>query len=150
MSNRTILRLALFGLLAYPLGVAAMLYYLDDGSLDPAWEALPEPVGLYCFLENHPFISAAALVAVVIIWIAGFIGVALFHNWGRWLFVSGVLLALLLSVFTGPSVLYGWEYVLWQIASLATGAIMLAIFLPPMRDEFSKPAQQSAVDTETP
>ena len=138
MSNRAVFRLAVIGLLVFELAIGASLYFFFDyEALEPALELLPESANWYSYLDNDflPLIIAILLVIVVI---ASVIGVLLFKNWGRWLYISSTLLALPVYCFTGPDIYYGWESALWEVASMANGALMLAMFLPPISHEFNR------------
>lgn len=147
MSNRVIFRFAVIGLLAFQIASGVALYYLDDGSLDSAWELLPEPIDWYGYFESHIVIAILASLSVVLVIVASLIGVLLFQSWGRWLYLSSTLLISPLSIITGPIIYFGWEIALWDILSMANGAIMLAMFLPPISNEFNKLSQQDATSS---
>jgi hypothetical protein len=144
MSNRAAFRLAIIGLLAYELAIGAALYFFDDGTLDPAWELLPETIGWYTYFESHFIASIAVGVAVILIIVTGLVGVLMFQNWGRWLYLASTVLIFPISMFTGATIYYGWESALWDTANMANGAIILAMFLPPISNEFNKLSQQDA------
>ncbi len=146
MSNRAVFRLALIGILVYELAIGAALYFFDDGTLDPAWELLPETVGWHIYFESHFMASVAIGGVVILLLVAGLVGVLLFRNWGRWLYLGSNVLIFPISIFSGPIIYYGWESVLWDTASMANGAIMLAMFLPPISSEFNKQSKQDKPD----
>lgn len=144
MNNRVVFRLLIVGLFAYELAVGAALYFFDNGSLDSDWEVLPETYDLYSFLESNLIVTTFVAVSIMVLFLASLAGVLLFKNWGRWLYLGGSALILPVSIFTGPTIYYGWESALWDIANMANGAVMLAMFLPPISNEFNKLSQQDA------
>ena len=144
MSNRVLFRLLIVGLLAFELAVGAALYFFNDGALDSAWEALPESYDWYSLLESNLIVTISVGVSILLLLLAGLLGVLLFKNWGRWLYLGSSVLILPISIFSGPTIYYGWESALWDIASMANGAIMLAMFLPPISNEFNKSIQPIA------
>ena len=144
MSNRVVFRILIVGLLAYELAIGAVLYLFDDGALDQAWEALPEEYDWYSFLESNLVVTILAGVSVMLVILTSLVGVLLYKNWGRWLYLGSSVLILPVSIFNGPTIYYGWENTLWDIASMANGAIMLAMFLPPIGNEFNKSIQPTA------
>ena len=75
---------------------------------------------------------------------ASLVGMLLFRNWGRWLYLVSIALSLPVLVFTGPTIYCVWKSALWDTASMVNGAIMLVMFLPPISNEFNKLSQQGA------
>lgn len=138
MRNRILFRLAVIGLLLFELAISGMVYFFDDGSLDQAWELLPGTVDLLAYFEGNFTIPAIAGVVVVFIIIASFVGVLLFRNWGRWLYLGSTLFIYPVSIFMGPTIYYGWESALWDTACMLNGALILSMFLPPVSAEFTK------------
>ncbi len=106
MSNRVKFRLAVIGLLVFELIANAALYFFDDGTLDPAWKLLPEAANWYTYYESN--LAATIIVALLLIVaiIASIVGVLLFRNWGRWLYLASSLLVLLVSIVNGAAIYY--------------------------------------------
>lgn len=144
MSCRLIFRLAVIGVLIFELIIGLAVYFIDDGALEPAWKLLPETVDLSVYFDSEPIIGGIVGLAVVLMFLASLVGVLLFRNWGRWLYLTFSLLIVAVSVFTGPTIYYGWERALWDMLQMASGAIILAMFLPPISNEFNKLSQQGA------
>lgn len=141
MSNRVIFRLAVIGLLIAELAIGVAMYFLDTGALDAAWEQLPESIDWYTYLESH-FVTSVALSILLLVAILGsLVGVLLFKHWGRWLYLGSTVLIIPVSIFTGPTIYYGWESAVWDITSMLNGALMLSMFLPPISNEFNKASQ---------
>ncbi len=138
MSNRVIFRLAVIGLLIAELAIGVALYFLDTGALDSAWEQLPESIDWYTYLESHFVTSVALLILLLVAILGSLVGVLLFKNWGRWLYLGSTVLIIPVSIFTGPTIYYGWESAVWDITSMLNGALMLSMFLPPISNEFNK------------
>jgi hypothetical protein len=124
--------------------IGSAVYFFDDGTLEPAWELLPETVDLSVYFHSEPIIGSIVGLAVGLLFLASIAGVLLFRNWGRWLYLTVSLLMLLVSAFTGPTIYYGWERALWDVLQMVNGAIILAMFLPPISNEFNKLSQQDA------
>jgi len=143
MSNRAIFRLAVIGLLVFELAIGVAFYFLDDGALDAAWEQLPDATDWYTYIESHLAISVALLLLLVAI-VGSLVGVLLFKNWGRWLYLGNTMINFLVSIVTGPTIYHGWELALWDITNMINGALMLAMFLPPISNEFNKSIQPTA------
>lgn len=141
MSNRVIFRLAVIGLLIAELAIGVALYFLDTGALDAAWEKLPESIDWYTYLESHFVTSVALLILLLVAILGSLVGVLLFKNWGRWLYLGSTVLIIPVSIFTGPTIYYGWESAVWDITSMLNGALMLSMFLPPISNEFNKASQ---------
>ena len=144
MSSRAVFRLAVIGLLVFELAVGVVLFLFDDGTLNPAWEVLPKTIDWYIYLESHFIISIFSGLLLIVAIVASLVGVLLFRNWRRWLYLVSTALIFPISVLTGPTIYYGWESALWDTASMANGAIMLTMFLLPISNEFNKLSQQSA------
>jgi hypothetical protein len=144
MRNRVLFRLLIVGLFVFELAVGAAFYFFDNGGLDSAWEALPESYDWYSLLESNLIITMFVGVSIILVLLAGLLGVLLFKNWGRWLYLGSSVLILPISIFTGPTIYYGWESALWDISNMANGAIILAMFLPPISNEFNKSIQPTA------
>jgi hypothetical protein len=138
MSNRTAFRLIIIGLVVFELAIGYVSYFFDDGTLDSAWELLPETVNWYPYFETHFITSIVVVFLLILVIVASLVGVLLFRNWGRWLYLSSTVLIFPVSLFTGPTIYYGWESALWDTANMANGAIMLSMFLPPISKEFNK------------
>ncbi|NRD74134.1 hypothetical protein HQQ94_12985 [Shewanella sp. VB17] len=143
MNNRVVFRLAVIGLFIFEIAICVALYFFDDGALDSAWQLLPETVDWYIYFESYPAIVAVAMFGLLSLIVVSFIGVLLFRNWARWLYLGSAVLVSLVSLFTGPIISYAWEHVLWEIASMTNGAIMLAMFLPPISNQFNKLSNSS-------
>lgn len=144
MNNRIIFRLLIVGLLVFELAIGATSYFFDSDALDPAWEVLPETYDWYPLLESNLIVTIFVSVSIILALLASLVGVLLFKNWGRWLYLGSSILILPVSIFTGPTIYYGWESALWDIANMANGAIILAMFLPPITSEFNKSIQPTA------
>ena len=142
MNNRVVFRLAIIGVLVFDLAIGAAVYWFDDGSLDPARELLPDDFYWASFQESHFILSMVLGGLLVVTMIASIVGVLLFRNWGRWLYVGVTVLVFPISILTGASLYYGWESALWDVASMAYGAILLAMFLPPISNEFNSSTRQ--------
>ncbi|BFM48775.1 hypothetical protein [Marinomonas sp. THO17] len=138
MSNRVIFRLAVIGLLIAELAIGVALYFLDSGALDAAWEQLPESIDWYTYLESNFVTSVALLILLLVAILGSLVGVLLFKNWGRWLYLGSTVLIFPVSIFTGPTIYYGWENAVWDITSMVNGALILSMFLPPISNEFNK------------
>ncbi|MCX4030235.1 hypothetical protein H0A36_26490 [Endozoicomonas sp. SM1973] len=138
MSNRAIFRLAVIGLLVFELAISVALYFFDDGALDPAWEILPQAIDWQSYLESNLTISIIAGLSLIIVLLASLVGMLMFKSWGRWLYLISTLLIFPVTIVTGPTIYYGWEVALWDIVNMVNGAIMLAMFLPPISNEFNR------------
>ncbi len=149
MSSRLIFRLTVIGVLIFELMISSAVYFFDDGTLEPAWELLPETVDLSTYFASKPIIGGIVGLAVILLFLASLVGVLLFRNWGRWLYLGVTVLIVLVSVFTGPTIYYGWESSLWDMIKMANGAVMIAMFLPPISNEFNKLSQQDAASCAT-
>lgn len=144
MSNRALFRLSVIGILLFEILISIALFVFDDGSLDAAWEALPESIDWVLIFESYAVVSIIAGVSVIILLLASVIGVLLFQNWARWLYLGSTLLVFPISIFSGPTIYYAWESSLWDIALMAEGAVMLVMFMPPIRNEFNKSSKRDA------
>lgn len=141
MSNRVIFRFAVIGLLIAELAIGVALYFLDTGDLDAAWDQLPESIDCYTYLESHFVTSVTLLILLLVAILGSLVGVLLFKNWGRRLYLGSTVLIIPVSIFTGPTIYYGWESAVWDITSMLNGALMLSMFLPPISNEFNKASQ---------
>lgn len=138
MDYRTFFRLSFVSLLIFQLSIGVAVFYSDDGALEPAWDLLPQSTIMHVYLSEYltGFIILFVFFSALIL--ASYVGVLLFRNWGRWLYLICTLLVASLSLFLGPTIIYGWENALWEIATLANGAIMAVMFFSPIRGEFIK------------
>ncbi|MCC5452601.1 hypothetical protein LMJ53_12805 [Rheinheimera sp. UJ51] len=128
----------------FEIAIFAALYFFDNGALAPARNVLPETVDWQTYFDLSPVFCGAIGLLLIILIFASVVGVLLFRNWGRWLYLIVSLLILPVSVFTGPAIYYGWETALWDMLQMANGAVMLAMFLPPISNEFNTFSQQNA------
>ena len=83
MSNRSVFRLAVIGLLVFELAIGASLYFFFDyEALELALALLPESANWYTYLDNYflPLMIIAVLLLIVII--ASVVGVLLFKKLG--------------------------------------------------------------------
>lgn len=144
MSNRTRFRMAVIGILFLEIAIAVALYFLDDGSLDSAWEMLPESFDWFVFVESNFVISILSGMLILFLLITSLVGVLLFRDWGRWLYLGSTLLLFPIYLFSGPTIYYAWESALWDITCMAEGAILVSMFLPPISNEFNKLSPQDA------
>ena len=147
MKNRVIFRLLIVALLAFELAIGAASYFFNDEALDPAWEVLPETYDLYSLLESNFIVAIFVSVSIIFALLASLVGVLLFKNWGRWIYLGSSILILPVSIFTGPTIYFGWESTLWDIANMANGAILIALFLPPISNEFNKSIQPTSYES---
>ena len=87
-----------------------------------------------------PFaLFAVAFVVLLPIGIASWVGLFQHKNWGRWLYLIGLIATQLLVVFMGCfSWTYCWDlvYALDSIAKLNNGVILAICFLSPLASEF--------------
>jgi len=138
MNNRARFRAVIVGALIYELIIAAALLYFDNGQLDAAWDMLPQTSHWSINLTSNGSVLLMVFAGLAILSIlCSIIGVLLFKNWGRWLYFLSTVLALPISVLTGPSIYFGWEIMLWDSANMLHGAIIIAMFLPPIANEFN-------------
>ena len=144
MSNRVIFRLVIIGLLMFEIAILAALHFVDDGALAPATNLLPKTVNWQTYFDLSPVLVGFIGLLLIILIMASVVGALLFRNWGRWLYLAVAVLIVPVSVFTGPTIYYGWENALWDMFKMANGAVILAMFLPPISNEFNKLSQQDA------
>ena len=123
MSNRTVFRLVIIGLLVFEFAIGSAVYFFDDGALDSAWELLPETVNWYAYLETHFISSLVVGFLLILVIVASLVGVLLFRNWGRWLYLGSTVFIFPVSLFTGPTIYYGWESALWDTVNMANKKI---------------------------
>jgi len=83
---------------------------------------------------NHPILFGLYLLPF-----PAFLALYFFKNWGRYLLLSFLFVALLDSFFFGVSISGPPETFFGYGASLLDGAIMGLIFLSPLKERFSKP-----------
>lgn len=126
------------GLFVFELLIGLALTYFDNGELDSAWEQLPESFDWYSAFTSNLIISFVVSIGIVSILFASIVGVLLFKNWGRWLYLGSMFLVLPISLITGPSIYFAWESALWDITNMLNGALILAMFLQPFANEFNK------------
>ncbi|WP_157610655.1 hypothetical protein [Arsukibacterium perlucidum] len=128
----------------FEIAILAVLYFVDDGALAPARSLLPETVDWQTYFDLSPVLVGFIGLLLIILIMASVVGALLFRNWGRWLYLSVAVLIVPVSVFTGPTISYGWENAFWDMLIMANGAVILAMFLPPISNEFNKLSQQDA------
>ena len=145
MSNKTKFRLVVLGVLMYEFAIGGALILFDSGELDAALELLPETFDYYSLVENHFILSVSMAVIIMGMLISSIIGVLLFKNWGRWLYLGCALLIFPVSIISGPTIYYGWESALWDFANMLNGAIVLSMFLQPIANEFNKSSKKDAL-----
>ena len=136
MSNRAIFRLAVIGILIFDLASGGIITFFDDGSLDAAWELLPETFDWNSLIEEYLVLTISILAIILVMSILSLVGVVLFKAWGRWLYLTVTLLIFPFSIIAGPVINYGWETALFDFANMFHGAIILSMFLQPIASEF--------------
>lgn len=82
---------------------------------------------------SHPMIFALYLLPF-----PAFVGLYLLRNWGRYVLLTFVLIALMGSFFFGASISGPPETFFSYVASLMDGAIIGLAFLSPLKENFSK------------
>ena len=141
MNNRKIFRLVLVGYCLLLAVSIILTFMLDDGSLDKAWEALPD-LGFFNqsvgFFTNNEIVSFIIVCVFIAVSVASIVGVFLFKNWARWLTFWLTVIIYPTSIFFGPSIFWGWEMALNDIGNVLFGAILAAMFLSPISLEFNK------------
>ena len=92
--------------------------------------------------EMSMFAFAMLMVALVVLLpmgIASWVGLFQHKNWGRWIYLIVLIASHLLAVFTGCfSWTYSWDLVsaLNSIAQLNSGIILAICFLSPLASDF--------------
>lgn len=138
MSCRIVFRIFFVLLVACELIVGFNLLRIDSSELVAAREAIPEDIVYLAFLQNKPAVTGSLFVVHLIAFVIGVLGVFLFKRWGRWFYVCSYALMLILPIIIGPTIDTGIEMAFWQLFYTANGALILAMFLPPVGTEFNK------------
>ena len=141
LNNRALFRLSIVSLFIFELALHYIaLQFSDNEAINAARKMLPEGFEGSAYLEqfSNVIISVAVMALGLFVITGGLIGVLCFQPWGRWLYLLSSIYILGVTTIVGPSIYFGWEDALCSIASMAEGAIILAMFLPPINDEFRK------------
>ncbi len=141
MSNSAKFRIAYVGYILYSVLTGVIGYQLDDGALDAAWAALPENTSYELIdtaMEEYFIISAVAIIVIISACLASIVGVYFFKNWARWLTVGGIILLLPTSLLIGPTINSGFGTLLYDLGNIGFGALVAAMFFPPISKEFNK------------
>jgi hypothetical protein len=136
MNIRLKFRILIILFLLFGFVIDPLVQYFDSGELIPAYELIPSDPNWY-FSERF-YIYYYSLNFLVIGQFIGLFGVLLYKNWGRWLYSVVSCLLVLIGVVKVALISYGWEAVLWEINNMLAGAIILAMFLRPISNEFNK------------
>jgi hypothetical protein len=118
------------------------------GLIDPA---LPEPVAAYLDENMGPLFAAldtgaiglklsvgALLFAYLAAWITALVGLLKFRRWARALFLVTVGLNLVLLTSGGTTLTSPLQSAMSTLASMAEGAIVVLLFVEPVRSEFAR------------
>ena len=76
-------------------------------------------------------------IANVCLYLVASIGLLLFHNWARWLFVLLTLASMVFVVVSGMTVLTPFEGLLDLLVGLLDGAILTLAFFSPIASLFT-------------
>ena len=135
-SLATLLRcLLIIEIVLYVLGLSVGIFVISIGQRILADAGLASP-------EMNMFavaIFAVAFVVLLPMGIASWVGLFQHKNWGRWLYLIGLVATHLLVVFTGCfSWTYNWDLMsaFESIAQLNSGVILAICFLSPLASEF--------------
>jgi len=125
----------LFGFVIDP-----VVLYFNNGDLDPARELIPYDSNWY--FSKSFYIYFYGLNFLVVVKFIGLFGVLFYKNWGRWLYSGATCLLVLFGSVKVALIYHGWEAVIWEINNMLGGAIILAMYLSPISNEFNKSFKQ--------
>lgn len=119
---------------------ALLSVYLYSGQFDAAFEVLPKGIDIESYFSNT-VVSVLALVVLIGVWAASFLGLLFFKNWGRILTVIGFIAGLPCIALFGPTIEFGWESALNELFAVCYGIILAVMYLQPISEEFNKSCQ---------
>lgn len=138
MTHRIIFRLFLVLLIVFEAIVSFDMLNIEGTDFKAAWSALPQDSVYLAFLQKYPMLSASLLEVQLLASVIGAAGAFFFKRWGRWLYVFCFVFLFILTMLSGPMISSGMEMALWELSFTANGALIMAMFLPPVATEFNK------------
>lgn len=99
---------------------------------DFAYQLEPEVEGI-----GQTILFATLMVALVLC-IASFVGLLLFKNWSRLLFLACFVLFLPVYPFIGITVSSGTSQIFYDLSMMTSGAVLALIYCSPVADYYRK------------
>ncbi len=92
------------------------------------------------WLEDNVWFLLAMVVALLIPWIAGIVGLFLFKRWGRSVSLCATFATLVIYPLLGPTLYSGPESTLFEASTLCWGAVLALAYYSPLRERFDRVA----------
>ena len=108
-------------------------------------EYLPRELEAYLDTEANADLTRgdwflfAILIGLLLAGVVIAVGLYRFRPWARRLLLPVNAACLILTPFSGPSVMTGVAWMVSCIAAMLSGAVIVAAYLPPASDEFNRP-----------
>ncbi|NRA24823.1 MAG: hypothetical protein HRU08_10200 [Oleispira sp.] len=125
------------------LTISSILLACLSGFYDYFWpDALIEQVMDYAYdiepdyMEENELIFFTIMAVIVVLGIASLIGVLMFKNWGRYLYIAGFILMFPLYPFFGIAVYSGYGQAFYDLSMLLSGAIIALMYYSPVAKYF--------------
>jgi hypothetical protein len=105
---------------------------------------LPEPLKTYVLAESEGDLTGrelaflAALLPLVLVELVAVVGLCLFQNWARWLFLVATVLSLLLTPFAGHYVTSGPAEAVNYFVYLLNGVVLACAFCSSLSGDFGR------------
>jgi hypothetical protein len=77
-------------------------------------------------------------ISLIVLLIVNLIGLWLWHNWARHLYLTMTILGFVILAldYNTPAIYSGLESLLWDILNIITGATIAMMYLPPLAEKF--------------
>jgi len=124
----------------------SLLFALIGSVIDLGFPGLlPEELQHYLKMEHEsdlvwtdfPIIALALLLLLLVI--PGYVGLYLWKNWGRTLFLISGILGYGLAPFMGPYIYSGPAYFFFDLSTVLFGLILGLAWFSPVAEKFKKP-----------
>ena len=125
--------------------IGSLVLAIAAGVCDIFWsDPITEKISNYAYEidpgmqdENLVYFGAFAVFSLLLA-AASIIGLLMFKNWGRHLYLAGFFLYIPLYPFMGVTVSSGLSQVFYDLSMIASGSILALIYFSPVAQYFQK------------
>ena len=131
MTKNKFRALIIFNLLLLVVSTIIAIYFND--TLPPALNEFIKNK-----MENEPETVDVSGLILALIALTGIVGLLFFTKWSRPVFLFGVISTIIITIFTGPTVLTAQETFIYELSSLIDGVIITLSYFSEVKIHFDK------------